>query len=81
MIERQQASIKLLVPHQQLAKPIEPAMGHLYSPALCLLFGVTVEFGGFLTMAFDVGNVAMLFNDLQGGLARSITMASSTACS
>ncbi len=67
MVERQETAIKFLVSHQQLAKPIEPTVRYFYDPTSCLLLRGSLEFLGFLPSSFDMGDVAMLRNDLQGG--------------
>ena len=40
MIERKKAALKFLVPHEELAKAVEPVMAHLDHPSSHLLLGV-----------------------------------------
>ena len=67
MVERQKAAVKLLVSNEQFAKSVEPTVCHLDNPAPCLLLGVSFEFISFLPSSFDMGDVAMLLNDLERG--------------
>ena len=63
MIQRQEAALQLLVPHQQLAEAIEPAMRNLYDPAPGLLVWVAFQFKRFLSASFDMRNIFVLLDD------------------
>ena len=76
MIERNKAAIKLLVSDEELAKAVEPTVRHLDDPAPSFLFGITLEFAGFLPPSFDMRDVAMPLKDVQrrpAGIARVST--------
>ena len=69
MVEREEAALKLLVAHQQLAKAVEPAMADLDDPAPCFLPGMPL-LGPLLLRATDhMGNVPVAVDDLQRWLA------------
>jgi len=73
VVERQEAAVKFLVPHQQLSESIEPTVCHLDNPASGLFPRVTFEFVSFLSPPFDMRNVVVLLDDFQGwssGVAR-----------
>jgi hypothetical protein len=64
VVEREETALKFLVPHEQLAKPVEPAMAHLNHPSSRLLLGIA-PFDVRLPASIDhVPNVAMVQNDL-----------------
>ena len=63
MVESEEAAFELFVPYEQLAKAIEPAMRDLHHPAPGALRRMPPLLIGFLPAPFDVGNVAMPFND------------------
>ena len=69
MIERQEAALKLLVPHEQLAKAVEPAVAHLDNPAPRLLLGVAPFVVRLLASIDHVRNVAMVQDDPHGRFA------------
>lgn len=54
MVEREEAAIKFFVTHQQFAKSVEPAVGHLNDPASGLLFRIAFELSCFLSSAFEI---------------------------
>ena len=65
MVEREEAALKLLVAHQQLAKAVEPTMADLNDPAPGFLAGMPL-LGFLLLRATDhMGNVAVALDDLQ----------------
>ena len=66
MIECKKATIEFLVPYQQFAKAIEPTVCDFDDPATGFLCGITFEFVSLLPSSFDVGNVAVRFDDFQG---------------
>ena len=63
MVESQEAAFELLIAHKQLPKAIEPAMRNLHNPPPGSLRRILPLRIGFLPTPFDVGNVAMPFND------------------
>lgn len=65
MVERDEASLQLLVSHQQLSESVEPAMADLDHPAPRLLGRVTPLGIGFCATTDDVRDVAMRLDDLQ----------------
>ncbi len=65
MVEGDEAAIELLISHEEFAKAVEPAMRHFDDPTPGLLRGITLEFAGLLSAAFDVGDVTMPLNGLQ----------------
>ena len=73
MVESEEAVFELLIPHEQFAKAIEPAMRDLHHPPPGALGGMPPLLVGFLPAPFDVGNVAMFFN---GAKRRSAGVAS-----
>ena len=69
MVKREEAALKLLVAHEQLAKAVEPTMADFHDPATGLLAWMAL-FGPFLLRAADhMGNVAVAVDDLQRRLA------------
>ena len=65
MIETEETAFEFFIPHEQFAKAIEPAMRDLHHPAPGALRGMPPLLVGFLPTSFDVGNVAMFFNDAE----------------
>ena len=69
MVEREEAALKLLIAHQQLAKTIEPTMADLNNPTPGFLSGVLL-LGLFLLGATGhMRNVAVALDDIQRWLA------------
>ena len=69
MVEREEAALKLLIAHQQLAEAVEPAMADLHNPTPGFLSGMAL-LGLFLLGATGyMRNVVMALNDLQRRLA------------
>ena len=69
MIEREEAALKFLIAHQQLAKAIEPTMADLNNPTSGLLSGMPLLGLLLLCATGHMRNVAMALNDLQRRLA------------
>jgi len=69
MVEREDAALKFFIAHQQLAKPVEPAMADLNNPAPGLLFGMSLLCLLLLRAAGHMRNIAMTLDDLQRRLA------------
>jgi len=69
MIEREEATLKFLIAHQQLAKTVEPTMADLNNPTSGFLSGMLLLCLLLLRAAGHMRNVAMALNDLQRGLA------------
>src|ERR1035438_912838 len=65
MIESEEAAFEFFVPHEQLAKAIEPAMRDFDNPSPGALRRMLPLFVGFLSAPFDVGNVAVFFDGAQ----------------
>ena len=63
MIEAEEAAFELFIPHEQLAKAIEPAMRDLHNPSSGALRRLLPLLFDFLATPFDVCNVAMFFDD------------------
>ncbi len=63
MVEREEATIELLVSHQELTEAVEPAVRHLDDPTPSQLGVGAFDLSGLLSAAFDVCNVAVRFND------------------
>src|SRR5450759_2653243 len=73
MVEAKEAAFELLIPYEQLAKAIEPAMGDFHNPPSGSLRRMLPFLIGFLPAPFDVGNVALFFHDAKrrhAGIAR-----------
>lgn len=69
MIEREEATLKFFIAHQQFAKAVEPTMADLNNPTSGFLSGMPL-LGFFLLRATGhMRNVAMALNDLQRRLA------------
>ena len=66
VVEDDEAAFELLVSHQQLAKPIEPAMAYLDHPAPRLLGRISPFRIGLFSAINHVGNVAVRLDGLQG---------------
>ena len=64
MVEREEAALKFFVPHEQLAKAVEPAMAHLDHPSSRLLFGVAPLDVRLRASIDHVRDVAMVQDDL-----------------
>jgi hypothetical protein len=62
MGEAEETAFEFLIPHEQLAKAIEPAMRDLHNPPPGSLRRMPPLLLGFLPAPFDMGDVAMLFN-------------------
>src|ERR1700690_3489546 len=69
MVEAEEAALEFLLPQDQPTKPIEPAMPHLHHPPPASLRGMPPLLFGFLAAPFDMGNVAMFFNDAERRIA------------
>lgn len=69
VVECQEATIKFLIPHQELSESVEPTVRDFDNPASCFFLRVAFEFAGLLSSAFDMRNVAMFLNDFQGRCA------------
>ena len=69
VVEREEAALKLLVAHQQLAKAVEPAMADLNNPSPGLLVGVPSLGTLFLRATDHMRNVTVVLDDLQRRLA------------
>ena len=65
MVESEEAAFEFLIPDEQLAKAIEPAMRDLHNPPPGSLRRMPPFLVGFLSAPFNVGNVAVFFNDAQ----------------
>src|SRR5680860_1567287 len=73
MVEAQETALEFLIPDEQFAEAIEPAVRDLHDPAPGALGGIAPLFLGFLPAPLDVGNVAMGFD---GAKRRSAGIAS-----
>ena len=69
MIEREEAALKLLIAHRQLAKTVEPAMADLNNPTSGFLSGIPLLGPLLLDATGHMRNVVMALNDLQRRLA------------
>jgi hypothetical protein len=65
MVESEEAAFEFLIPHEQLAKAVEPAMRNLHNPPPGSLRRMLPFLFGFLSAPFNVGNIAVFFNDAQ----------------
>ena len=63
MIQGHEATVKLLVAHQELAELIEPAVADLHNPAARLLCGVSALGRCLLAPTHDMRDVAMPLDD------------------
>jgi hypothetical protein len=63
MGESKETAFELLIPHEQLAEAIEPAMRHLHNPPPGSRRRMPSFFLGFLPTPFHMGHVAMRFNN------------------
>lgn len=66
VVECDETAFEFFIPHEQLAKAIEPAMANLDHPAPRLPGRVAPLGIGLLAAIDDVGNVAVALNDPQG---------------
>jgi len=69
MVEREEATLKFLIAHQQFAKAVEPTMADLNNPTSGFLSGMPLLCLLLLRAAGHMRNVAMVLNDLQRRLA------------
>ena len=69
MVEREEAALKFLIAHQQLAKTVEPTMADLNNPTSGFLSGMPLLCLLLLRSTGHMRNVAMALNDLQRRLA------------
>ena len=69
MVEREEAALKFLIAHQQLAKTVEPAMADLNNPTSRFLSGMPLLGLLLLGATGHMRNVVMALNDLQRRLA------------
>jgi len=69
MVEREEAALKFLIAHQQLAKAVEPAMADLNNPTSGFLSGMPLLRLLLLRATGYMRNIAVAFNDLQRGLS------------
>lgn len=66
MVEREEGVLELLVAHQELPEPVEPAMAGFDHPAARLLPGVSFLLIGFALSAHHMRDVAMGQDDPHG---------------
>ena len=66
MVEAEKTAFEFLIPHQELAKAIEPTVCNLDHPAPGPFCGVPTLLFDFLPAPFDVGDVALFFDDAMG---------------
>jgi len=69
VVKREEAALKLLIAHEQLAKAVEPTMADLHDPATGFLARVALRGPVLLRAAEHMGNVAVALDDLQRRLA------------
>ena len=69
MVEREEAALKFLIAHEQLAKTVEPAMADLNNPTSSFLSGMQLLGLLLLGATGHMRNVVMALNDLQRRLA------------
>jgi len=69
MVEREEASFKFLIAHQQLTKTVEPTMADLNNPTSSFLSGMPLLGLVLLSATGHMRNVAMALNDIQCRLA------------
>ena len=69
MVEREEAALKLLVAHQQLAKTIEPTMADLNNPTPGFLSGMPLLGVLLLGATGHMRNVVVALDDVQRWLA------------
>ena len=69
MVEREEAALKFLIAHQQLAKTVEPTMADLNNPSSSFLSGMPLLGLLLLGATGHMRNVAMALNDFQYRLA------------
>ena len=66
MVQGEEATLELLVAHEQLAEAVEPTVADLDHPSTSLLPGLPLLGLSLLAPVYDVGNVAMRFHDADG---------------
>ena len=69
MVECEETALEFLIAHQQLAKPVEPAMADLHNPASGFLAGMPLLCRLLLRATDHMRNVAVVLDDLQRRLA------------
>lgn len=69
MVKREETALKFLVPHEQLAKSVEPTVAHLDHPSSRLLLRIAPFDVRLLAAVNHVRNVAMVQDDLHGRFA------------
>ena len=69
MVEREETALQLLIAHQQLAKPVEPAMTDLHNPAPRFLSGVALLGIVLVGAARHMRNVVMAIDDIERRVA------------
>ena len=69
MVKREETALKFLVPHEQLAKSVEPAVAHLNHPSSRLPLRIAPFDVRLLASVNHVRNVAMVQDDLHGRFA------------
>jgi len=69
MVEREEAALKLLIAHQQLAKTVEPTMADLNNPTSGFLSGMSLLGLLLLGATGHMRNIVVALNDIQRRLA------------
>ena len=69
VVERDEAALQFLVPHEQLAESVEPAVADLDNSAPSLLRRISPLRLGLCAATNDMRDVAMRLDDLQCGSA------------
>ena len=69
MVECEERVFELLVAHQQLAEPVEPAMTSLHNPAARFLLWITLFVLGLAFATHHMRDIAVGQDDLHGVLA------------
>ncbi len=69
MVEREEAALKLLIAHEQLAKTVEPTMANLNNPTSGFLSGMSLLGLLLLVATGHMRNVVVALNDVQRWLA------------
>lgn len=64
MVEREETALKFLVPHEQLAKAVEPAVAYLDHPSSRFLLGVAPFDVRLPASIYHVRDIAMVQDDL-----------------
>ena len=65
VVECHETSMELFIAHQEFAKAVKSAVSDFDYPAPGLFRGMGFELLGFLPASFNMGNVAVLFDDAQ----------------